>query len=156
LLRQPELAAERPDLVFEELPDGLDELEVQVLRQSAHVVVTLDGRRRSADGGGALDHVRVERALCQELDIPQLSRFLGEYVDKHFADGLALLFGVSDVLESVQEELLGPGHVQINAEDFTEHFLNLFGLAVAKDPVVHEDAVQPVADGPVQEHGHNG
>ncbi len=55
--RQPELAAERTDLVLEELPQRLDEPELHVLGQSADVVMRLD-RDGFALDGDALDHVR--------------------------------------------------------------------------------------------------
>ena len=66
-LRQAELAAEHADLVLEEFAQGLDELHVHALGQAAHIVVALDRHRRAAGEGHALDHVRIERALRQEI-----------------------------------------------------------------------------------------
>ena len=42
LRRKAELKADLSDLVLEELPEGLDEGEVEILRQAAYVVVRLD------------------------------------------------------------------------------------------------------------------
>ena len=48
LVRQPEGAADRPDLVLEQRPKRLDQGELQVLRQAADVVVRLDRRRNAS------------------------------------------------------------------------------------------------------------
>src|ERR1700677_839674 len=53
---------------FEQLAQGLDQLELHVLEQAADVVVRLDGGARALEAD-ALDDVRVERALEQPLDL---------------------------------------------------------------------------------------
>ena len=63
---QPELLADQPDLVLEQRAQRLDELELEVVGQPAHVVVGLDVRGAGAAAG--LHHVGVERALHEELD----------------------------------------------------------------------------------------
>ena len=63
----PSSAPERPHLVLEQRAQRLDQRELQVVRQPADVVVGLDVRGAGAAAG--LDHVRVERALHQELDV---------------------------------------------------------------------------------------
>ena len=63
-LGQAELGADGADLVLEQRPQRLDELEPQVVRQAADVVVGLDRRRARAPAG--LDHVGVQGALHQE------------------------------------------------------------------------------------------
>ena len=70
LLRQAELLADHPDLVLEQLAQRLDQLELEVLGEAAHVVVGLDVGGAGAAAG--LDHVRVERALDQERDLGAL------------------------------------------------------------------------------------
>ena len=67
LLGQTELAAHRADLVLEQQPQRLDELELQVVGQAADVVVALDVGRAGAAAG--LDDVGVQRALDQEVDV---------------------------------------------------------------------------------------
>ena len=61
---QSELGADRADLVLEERAQRLDQLELQVVGETADVVVGLDRRRAGAATG--LDHVGVERALHEE------------------------------------------------------------------------------------------
>ena len=65
--RQAELAAERAHLVLEQFAQRLDQLHVHALGQAADIVVRLDRDRRAAGERHALDHVRIERALRQEL-----------------------------------------------------------------------------------------
>src|SRR5437899_441723 len=64
-LRQPQLAAERAHLVFEQLAQGLDQLHLHPLRQPADIVVALDHRARPLEGD-ALDHVRIEGPLGEK------------------------------------------------------------------------------------------
>jgi hypothetical protein len=57
------------DFVFEELPQGLYQLKLQILRQSTHIVMALDGMAVLLSGSWGrtgLYHIRVERALYQE------------------------------------------------------------------------------------------
>ena len=68
-----ELAAQRPDLVLEELAQRLDELHVHALGQAADVVMRLDRHRRAAGERHAFDHVGIERALGQKLGAADLS-----------------------------------------------------------------------------------
>ena len=64
--RQAELGADGADLVLEQRAQRLDERELQVVGEAAHVVVALDVGGAGAATG--LDDVGVERALDQELD----------------------------------------------------------------------------------------
>ena len=64
---QAELAAERAHLVLEQFAQRLDQLHVHALGQAADIVVRLDGHRRAAGEGDALDHVGIERALREEI-----------------------------------------------------------------------------------------
>ena len=73
-LGQPELGADRADLVLEQVAQRLDELEAQIGRQPADVVVGLDLLGRLRLRRRALDDVRVERALGQEVDPAELGR----------------------------------------------------------------------------------
>ena len=113
----------RAHLVLEEVAERLDELELEVGRQPADVVVALDGLRWAAGRAGALDDVGVDRALREEPAVAEL------------------------------EPLRRAGDVEVEAELPREHRLHLLDLAVAEEPVVHEDAVEPLADRTVEQHG---
>ena len=104
---QAELAAERADLVLEQLAQRLDELHVHPLGQAADVVVALDRHRRAAGEADALDHVGVERALGEEIGAADLVRLVLEHVDEGLADELALGLGVGEPGEAVEEQRLG-------------------------------------------------
>src|SRR5690606_18245651 len=76
-LGQTQLTPDSPHLVLEEGAQGLDELELQVIRQAAHVVVALDV------GGAAapttLDDVGVEGALHEKPNrLTRISRLRNE------------------------------------------------------------------------------
>ena len=122
---RPSSAPERAHLVLEQLAQRLDELEVHLLGQAADVVVALDGRRRPLERD-ALDHVRVQRALREELARSSicLGLFL-EDLDELAADDLALLLGVGDARERVEEPLAGVDDAQVGLEGVAEQRLDL-------------------------------
>ena len=93
LLVESELAADLPHFVLEQLAQRLDQLHAHPLGQAADVVVALD-HRRLADDRNRLDDVGIERALRQEINLPELGRFLLEHVDERRADDLPLLLRI--------------------------------------------------------------
>ena len=94
-LGQAQLRANQPDLVLEQVPERLDQLEPEIRRQAADVVVGLDLLGGLRLGRRALDDVRVERALGQEVDPAELRGLLLEDPDELVADDLALLLSGS-------------------------------------------------------------
>ena len=81
LLVEPELASDLADFVLEQLAQRLDQLHPHPLGQPADVVMALD-HRRLADDRDRFDHVRIERALREEVDLPELRRLRLEHVDE--------------------------------------------------------------------------
>ena len=154
-LGQPELGADPAHLVLEQRPQRLDQLELEVVRQAADVVVALDRGRAGAAAG--LDDVRVERALHEEADARSLRGDLGrrglEHPDELPADDLALGLGVGDARERGEEPVGGVDGVQARARGGHEVALHLRALARPQQPVVDEHAGQPIADGPLDERG---
>ena len=161
-LGQAELAADRAHLVLEEGAQGLDELELQVFGQSADVVVRLDVRGAGAAAG--LDDVGVERALHEEADRLAVGgrleheRLLGrlERADELASDDLALLLGVADPGECVQELLPRVDRDQPHTGRGDVVVLDLLALVLAQQAVVDEDADQLVADRFVHERRRDG
>ena len=151
-VRQPQLAAKRAHLVLEQLAQRLDELELHALRQAADIVVRLDRDRRPAARRHALDHVRVQRALRQEIRAANLVRRLVEHLDEQPADGLALLLGIGHAGQLAEEARRGVHLDQRNVVRAAEQPLDLLGLALPQQPVIHEHAGELVADGLVQQH----
>ena len=142
---QAELAAERAHLVLEQRAQRLDELELHALGQPADVVVRLDDLRAVA-GRGALDHVRVERALRQELDRAELLRLLLEHRDELAADDLALLLGVGRRRRAPSRKRFRASTTTIRSPRFRPaRGVTSSRLALAQQAVVDEHAGQPVA-----------
>ena len=151
-LGQPELAAELAHLVLEQLAQRLDQLHVHALGQAADIVVALDRHRRPAGEADAFDHVRIERALGEEVGAADLLRFGLEHVDELGADELALRLGVGDAGEAA-EEVRARVHVdQRDVVAVAEQRNDLLRLAEPHQAVVDEDAGQLIADRFVDQH----
>ena len=116
----------------------------------------LDRDGRAAGEATRFDHVRIERALREELGVADLVRVFLEHVDEQPADDLALGFGVADAVELAQEQLRFVGVDQRHVVVVAEHRDDFFGLALAQQPVVDEDAGQLVADRLVDQDGGDG
>src|SRR5262249_20467806 len=94
LFWQAKRRADLTHLVLEQVAQRLDQAERQVFGQP-DVVVRLDpSRRRGSVVAGALDDVRIQRALGQEIDPAELARFLGEDANELPADNAPLFLGV--------------------------------------------------------------
>ena len=134
-------------------PQRLDQVELHVLGEPAHVVVALD---LGGAGGARLDDVGVERALDQELGVLDAAGDALEDADEQLADGLALVLGVGDALELL-EVAVGGAHVdELDALVALEGLDDLLALAEAHEPGVDEHAGQLGPDGLVHERGGHG
>jgi hypothetical protein len=125
-------------------------------------VVALDVRGPAAAAG--LDHVRVEGALDEELDLlavragggDDLACRLLEDADELAADDLALRLRVGDAGQRVEEPLLRVDDHEVDPGGGHEVALDLLGLALPEQPVVDEDAGQLLADRPLHERRGDG
>src|SRR5690606_33134453 len=173
LVGQAQLGADGAHLVLEQGAQRLDQLEGEVLGQAADVVVALDVRRALAAAG--LDDVGVERALDEKgggrlpdirrvalaLDDALLAQDLRlgllEGADELAPDDLALGLGVGDAGERGEELLLGVDHEELRpAGGGAEGLLDLLGLVLAHQAVVHVHAGEAVADGALHERRGDG
>jgi hypothetical protein len=111
---------------------------------------------RPESRGGALDHVRVERPLGEELDRSVLPGLLFEHGDEFRADDLAFPFGIGDAFELLEEALARVDHGELELALLAELARHLFGLALAQQTVVHQHALEPAADRPMAQGGHHG
>ena len=149
---QAEFAAEHADFVLEQFAQRLDQLHVHARRKAADIVVRLDGHRRAAGEGDALDHVGIERALRQKIRAADFLGFRVEHVDEQAADGLALDFGIGDAFE-LAEELLRRIHMhQRDVVVVPEQVDDGLGFVEPQHAVVDEHAGELVADGFVDQH----
>src|SRR6185437_8343611 len=74
-----------------------------------------------------------------------------EGADELAADDLALLLGVFDAFEGGKEDIGFVHHLELDAGGGDEVLLDLFGLTLAEQPVVDENAGQALSDGPLDE-----
>ncbi len=119
-------------------------------------MVGLDGGR-GAPHRDALDHVRVERALHQEVDASDALGLLLEGLDEEVPDDPALALGIDHAPKLRNEALRGIDAHQPHAEALAKERLHLGPLAQSQEAVVHEDAGELVADGAMhQGRGHRG
>ena len=102
----------------------------------------------------ALQNVRPDGALGQELNAVQLPGFLGEDLDKFAADDFSLLLGLADACQLVKEPVGGIHIDQIGVHLVAEDLNNLLGLTLAQQTVVYVDANQLLANG-LDQHGGN-
>ena len=154
-LGHPELGADGPHLVLEQRAQRLDELELEVVRQPADVVVRLDRRRAGAPAG--LDDVRVDRALDEVVARPRrASPPRPRRPGRTLADALAFRLRVGDAAQPVEEALLGVDGDERDAEAGRGTPHDLLALVLAHDAVVDEHAGQLVADRRVHEQRRDG
>ena len=66
VVRQAQCHAELAHFVLDQVAQGFEQFQAQLLGQATHVVVAFDGDGFLALGAAALDHVGVNRALGQE------------------------------------------------------------------------------------------
>ena len=128
---QAQLPAQPPHLVLEQVPQRLDQLEPQVLGQSAHVVVELDRGGRSVAGAAAFDHVGIKRSLGQEMGPLDPGRLVGKTLDEGMADPPSAFPADWSLPANAARKLSSRlDHVQVGLEmvaELADHRLRLAG-----------------------------
>ena len=102
-VRQTQFVAKRPHLVLEQFAQRLDKLHVHAIRQTADIVVRLDGGGRASGKRHALDHVGVQCALGEEISATELLGLAFKQLDEQPPDRLALGLRVGFALQRVQK-----------------------------------------------------
>ena len=153
-LLDAEVTADPAHFILEELTQRFHQLELHAFRQSAHIVVALDRGRRPAHRDG-LDHIGIQRALGEEVEVAERLRFLVEHVDEGGADDLALGLGIGDAGETGEEEV-GGVDVMHRQRQLLVALHHLLRLVQPQQPVVHEDALQVIADGAMDDRRRDG
>ena len=139
-LGQSELHADPAHLVLEERAQRLDERELEVVGETADVVVALDVGGAGAPAG--LDDVGIERALHQEVDGLAVGARLGddlagrllEHADELAADDLALLLRVGHPGQRGEEPVLGVDDLERHPGGLDEVALHLLGSPARSSP----------------------
>ena len=113
------------------------------------------------DGGGralerdAFNDIGVKGSLEEPLDLSagsvlgfgfDLLGLLLEHIDESTTDELALLLGVRDALEPVQEELGRINNRQVDAQVLGQSLVDRLAFLPAHAPVVDQDSMEAVAD----------
>src|SRR5512132_3697673 len=96
---------------------------------------------RRTPRGGALDDVRVEGALGQEVETgpAQACGRVLEDLYKDAPDDLSFLLGIFNPPKAFQEALPGVGRDEVLPDDGPHRFDHLFGLPMPQEAVVDED-----------------
>ena len=121
LLGQTQFQAELAHFVLEQAFQRLDQLELHVPGQAAHVMVALDHGRRVAGNRHRLDHVGIKRALREKHRLARTLRRRLKHVDERPSDNLPLALRIGDTPELGQEHL---GGVLILQFDFVYYELS--------------------------------
>jgi hypothetical protein len=100
----------------------------------------------------ALDHVRIERALREEIGAADLLRLFLEHVDEGLADELALGLGVSDAGEAVEKQLSAFTWTSGMLYEPRNRLTTCSASPMPHQAVVDEHAGQLVADRLVDQH----
>ncbi len=152
VVRQTQLQADLTYFVFEQLAQRFNQPHLHLFRQAAHVVVRFDDVCFTGCGSRGFNHVRVDGALRQPLDVFQLQRFFVEHFHEDAADDFTFRFRIVLAFQRVQEALLAFHVNDVQTEVVTEHVHDLLSFVQTQQAVVHEDAGQVFADGAVQQH----
>lgn len=134
MLGDTKLTAKLTDLILEQLTKRLDELHVHTVRQAANVMVRLDSYGRPTGEAHALNNIRVQRTLRQELSTTKLCSFLFKDFDKQAADRLALDLGVLDASKSVEKQIRCIAMNQTYIESATECGHDFFRFPARRIP----------------------
>ena len=149
---QAQLAAQGADLVLEKLPQGLNQFQAHLFRQTTDVVVRFDGDRGTARKGDAFDHIGVKRALGKEFRALDLIGVFLEHINKEPPNGLALDLGVRDAFQRAEEQVFFIGVNEVQVVIVAEHGDDLFRLTQSQETMVDKDAGELIADGLVQKN----
>ena len=135
---QTESVSYHPDLILEEELQRLNELESEILGQTAHVMVCFYGT--------GFEYIGIYGALRQEFDTVELSRLFLEDSDEFGSDYLSLFFRLGNTDELVKKPVYRVDIDQIRPELITEDSYNLFRLTLAEKTVIDVYADEAVAD----------
>src|SRR5690554_224135 len=151
--RHAKLEAHGADLVLEEQPKRLDELEIHAFGKAAHVVMTLNDALFPAAERDALDDVGINRALNEEAGAFDPSGLALKDLDEEPPDDLSLHLGIRHACELMKKLFRCVDVDEVDVEMIAELLDDFLRLAFTEEAVVDEDARQTIADGAMDEFG---
>ena len=154
-LGEAQLRSERANFVLEQVAQGFDELELQVVGQAADVVVALDDSGGAVDAA-ALDDVGVDGSLGEEVGVGDAGGLALEDTDEAFANDAALGFRIGEAAEGGKEIGGGVDGDELQVEAFSERGFDFGRFVGSQEAGVDKDGGEPAADGAGYEGGGDG
>ena len=150
LLLDTHRASYTANLILEQHPERLHNLQIHLLRKTSHVMMGLDLGSDTRNTCG-LYHVRINGTLCQPLCILYRMCIFVESLHKQTSDNFSLALRVGHTCERIQKLLrsVSTYHVEAHILIRLHHILELI---LPKKTVVHENASEIMADRLVQQH----
>src|SRR5438105_6368284 len=104
---------------------------------------------------GALDNIRVERALGQEVDSTEDARLLGEDADELGANDASFFLGIGHTAQRAEKSVDGVDVHQAHPKMPLEGIDHTLRLTAPQEAVIDEDAGQLIANGAMGKRGHD-
>ena len=153
VIRKPQRGPDGADFILEQVSKRLDQLEAKIGGEAANVVMGLDPVRIDGIVTRTFDHVGIERALCQEIDLPQGSGLALEDLDEGRTDPPALLFRVDNPLQGDQELVAGVDALHVDAQMPLHHVFHPAPLVAAEEPIVNQQAGELAGERAMHQRG---
>jgi len=126
-------------LVLEKEPQRLDKPEAHPLGQPAHVMVRLDPCGSLTGTLRTLDHIRIQRALRQKIDLPETRRFAIKNLDERVADDDPLTLRVRHATQGLEENFRGIHIMESFSQFLPKARYDLLRLVLAQQAGIHKD-----------------
>ena len=139
VLRKTQSLTYNTNLVLVKKLNRLYELEVQLRRKSAYIVMSLDSLL-------TLEDVGIDSTLTEVTDTLKLRSLLSEHLDELFADDVSLLLGISYVLEKSEETVNCIYIDEVSLKLVSKYLAYHLGLALTEKSVVNMNAHEVLAD----------
>ena len=92
---ESEFTTDLSDFIFEEEAEGFDKRHVHFFRESADIVMRLDGHGRTMDRH-RFDHIRIDRPLSEETDVVHFCCSFLKEIDEELSNYFTFPFRITD------------------------------------------------------------
>ena len=141
---EPQHGADVSDFVLEKVPQRLDQfVKGDRRRKPSHIVVAFDHCRGAFP---AFDHVGINRALGQRVNVADLPGLVFEDADEFLPDDLPLPLRFADTRQFPEKARARVHPDEIHAESPAERVFHKISLILPEQTVVHKDADQALPD----------
>ncbi len=143
---QAQLDPQPPHLILKQHAQRLYQLKIHLLGQAAHIVMGLNRLRLWLVCGGAFNHVWINGALRQKVNLAQPFRLSLKDAHKLLANNAPLGLGVGNPLQRFQHLFHGIDRHQAHPLLALERLHYLLRFPLPQQAVVHKDTGQLVAN----------